>query len=79
VLPRSRAAALSTLEPFAVELIKLVPELALWLPEVTPTQPLDPEQEKRRLSSTLEVPGHRTPPLLQAPAAIGLEARANGS
>jgi DNA-binding CsgD family transcriptional regulator/tetratricopeptide (TPR) repeat protein len=53
LLPGSRSAALPTLEPFAVELLKIVPELALWMPGVTPSRPLEPEQEKRRLSSTV--------------------------
>jgi DNA-binding CsgD family transcriptional regulator/tetratricopeptide (TPR) repeat protein len=55
LLPGSRSAALTTLEPFAVELIKLVPELALWMPGVMPTRPLEPEQEKRRLYSTVSL------------------------
>jgi DNA-binding CsgD family transcriptional regulator len=55
LLPRSRSAALTTLEPFAVELIKLVPELALWMPGVAPTRPLEAEQEKRRLYNTVSL------------------------
>ncbi|HEY6407946.1 MAG TPA: AAA family ATPase, partial [Ktedonobacteraceae bacterium] len=37
------------LAPFAPELIKILPDLTLWLPGVTPTPVLEPEQEKRRL------------------------------
>jgi predicted ATPase len=53
LLPGSRSAALTMLQPFAVELLKITPELALWMPGVTPNRPLDPEQEKRRLSSAV--------------------------
>ena len=35
------------------ELVKLVPELAGFLPEIAPTAPLESEQEKRRLFQTL--------------------------
>jgi len=41
------------LKRIAPELIKVLPELALWLPDVVPTVPLEPEQEKRRLFHTL--------------------------
>lgn len=53
LLPGSRSATLAMLEPFAVELVKIAPELALWMSGVTPSRPLEPEQEKRRLSSTV--------------------------
>lgn len=39
--------------PLAAELIKLLPELALKLPDLQATPPLDPESEKRRLFETL--------------------------
>jgi DNA-binding NarL/FixJ family response regulator len=41
------------LGPFAPEIIKLLPELALVLPELKPTPALDPEAEKRRLFESL--------------------------
>src|SRR2546425_405991 len=44
-----REASLSLLLPLAPELIKILPDLALWLPDVTPTPALEPEQEQRRL------------------------------
>jgi predicted ATPase/DNA-binding CsgD family transcriptional regulator len=39
--------------PFAPELIKILPDLTLWLSEVRPTTALEPEQEKRRLFTAL--------------------------
>lgn len=62
----------TTLKPFAPELIKLLPELSGFLPNVAPTPPLDPEQEKRRHFETLtqlllgraaSQGGHVRPPL----------------
>lgn len=44
---------LAQIAPFAPELIKILPDLALWLPEVRPTPALEPEQEKRRLFTAL--------------------------
>jgi DNA-binding NarL/FixJ family response regulator len=41
------------LTPLAAELVKLLPELAFVLPDLTPTPPFDPEAEKRRLFETL--------------------------
>lgn len=41
------------LEPSAAEIVKLVPELALTLPNLRPTSALDPEAEKRRLFEAL--------------------------
>lgn len=41
------------LGPLALELVKLLPELALTLPELEPTPALDPEAEKRRLFAAL--------------------------
>ncbi len=41
------------LGPLAVEIVKLVPELALILPDLQPTPALDPEAEKRRLFEAL--------------------------
>lgn len=49
LISSSRESTLSPLAPFAPELIKILPELALWIPELTPTSVLEPEQEKRRL------------------------------
>src|SRR2546423_803078 len=49
LLSGSRTETLRSLAPVAPELIKLLPDLTLWLPEVTPTPALSPEQEKRRL------------------------------
>ena len=45
--------ALHALTPVAPELIKLLPDLALWLPEVTPTPSLGSEQEQHRLFAAL--------------------------
>jgi predicted ATPase len=42
-----------TLGPLASEFVKLLPELALLLPDVQPTPVLDPEAEKRRLFEAL--------------------------
>ena len=42
-----------TLGHFAPEILKLLPELALVLPELKPTPALDPEAEKRRLFESL--------------------------
>src|SRR5258706_6166620 len=44
-----REASLPLLVPLAPELIKILPDLALWLPDVTSTPALEPEQEQRRL------------------------------
>ncbi len=41
------------LQPFAPELIKLLPELAASFPDTLPTPPLEAEQEKRRHFQTL--------------------------
>src|SRR5260370_18280111 len=41
------------LGPWASEFVKLLPELALILPEVEPTPALDPDSEKRRLFEAL--------------------------
>jgi DNA-binding NarL/FixJ family response regulator len=41
------------LGPLAAELVKLLPELALTLPDLEPTPALEPEAEKRRLFETL--------------------------
>jgi predicted ATPase len=49
LLIESREASLRTLAPVTRELIKILPDLALWLPDVKPTPVLEPEQEKRRL------------------------------
>src|SRR5512133_4125961 len=38
--------------PLAAEFVKLLPELALILPDVQASPPLDPESEKRRLFET---------------------------
>ncbi len=48
--PATTENALGALGP---ELIKLMPELSLTLPELTPSAPLDPESEKRRLFEAL--------------------------
>jgi len=48
-----RESSLPLLVPLAPELIKILPDLALWLPDVTPTPALEPEQEQRRLFVTL--------------------------
>ncbi|MGQ0603559.1 MAG: BREX system ATP-binding domain-containing protein, partial [Anaerolineales bacterium] len=44
---------IAALQPFAPELVKLLPELAGLMPGVSPTPALDPEQEKRRLFQTI--------------------------
>jgi DNA-binding CsgD family transcriptional regulator/Flp pilus assembly protein TadD len=49
LLGGSRTEALHSLAPVAPELIKLLPDLDIFLPEVTPTPALEPEREKRRL------------------------------
>jgi DNA-binding CsgD family transcriptional regulator len=49
LLSESREATLRSLAPVAPELIKILPDLTLWLPEVRPTPVLSPEQERRRL------------------------------
>src|SRR2546425_198488 len=49
VFSGSRNEALHSLAPVAPELMKILPDLALWLPEVKPTPVLEPAQEKRRL------------------------------
>jgi DNA-binding CsgD family transcriptional regulator len=41
------------LGPLAAEIVKLLPELALAIPNLRPTPPLDPEAEKRRLFEAL--------------------------
>jgi predicted ATPase len=41
------------LGPFAPEIVKLVPEMALALPDLQPSPALDPEAEKRRLFESL--------------------------
>lgn len=41
------------LGPFAPEIVKLVPEMALTLPDLQPSPALDPEAEKRRLFESL--------------------------
>lgn len=43
----------TTLGPFASELLKLLPELTVLLPDLQPTPALDPEAEKRRLFESL--------------------------
>jgi tetratricopeptide (TPR) repeat protein len=42
-----------SLGPFAAEVVKLLPELSLAIPEVRPTPAIDPEAEKRRLHEAL--------------------------
>jgi hypothetical protein len=49
---RSVKEVTTLLGPLASEVVKLLPELALTLPELTPTPLLDPEAEKRRLFET---------------------------
>ncbi len=49
LLSGSREASLRSLEPVAPELMKILPDLTLWLPEVKPTPLLEPAQEQRRL------------------------------
>lgn len=46
-------AHLQYLAPYASELVKILPELGFWLPDVAATPSLEPEQEKRRLFHTL--------------------------
>jgi DNA-binding CsgD family transcriptional regulator/Flp pilus assembly protein TadD len=41
------------IDPSAQELVKLLPELAAFFPNITPTPSLEPEQEKHRLIQTL--------------------------
>lgn len=53
MLPRTRATTLPILGPYAPELVKILPELGLWLPDARPTAPLDPQQEKRRVFRAL--------------------------
>lgn len=43
----------ATLGPLASEIVKLLPELALSLPDLQPTPALDPEAERRRLFESL--------------------------
>ncbi len=50
---RSSEAVAEELGPTAPELVKLLPELGPQLPGVTPTPPLEPQQEKRRLFQAL--------------------------
>src|SRR6266487_2842482 len=49
LLSGSRESSLRSLAPVAPELMKILPDLALWLPEVKPTPLLEPAQEQRRL------------------------------
>ncbi|HEX9014214.1 MAG TPA: AAA family ATPase, partial [Anaerolineaceae bacterium] len=51
--PRNAAETGEVLGPFAAELVKLLPELALLLPSLQPSPPLDPAAEKHRLFETL--------------------------
>lgn len=51
--PRPSTEVAGRLEPLAAELVKLLPELALTLPGLTPTHELAPDLEKRRLFETL--------------------------
>ncbi|MCI0608000.1 MAG: hypothetical protein L0Z71_02925 [Anaerolineae bacterium] len=48
-----RSHSLGPLEPFASDLAKLVPELGISLPNVAPSSPLEPAQEKLRYFQTL--------------------------
>lgn len=50
---RAPAEIHAILGPFAPEILKLLPELALLLPDLQPTPALDPEAEKRRLFESL--------------------------
>lgn len=50
--PRSAAEVNELLGIYAPEMIKLLPELALLLPSIQPTPPLDPAAEKHRLFET---------------------------
>jgi DNA-binding CsgD family transcriptional regulator/tetratricopeptide (TPR) repeat protein len=43
-----------TLRTFASELVKLMPELRLLLPDITPSPALEPSQEKKRYFQTLD-------------------------
>lgn len=52
LLTGSRDAFLTHLTPFAPELIKILPDLAIFLPDVRSTPVLSPVQEKRRLFVT---------------------------
>jgi DNA-binding CsgD family transcriptional regulator len=51
--PQSAAVVVEQLGVLAVELIKLLPELALTISNLRPTSTLDPEAEKRRLFEAL--------------------------
>jgi tetratricopeptide (TPR) repeat protein len=51
--PQPAASVADLLGALAVELVKLLPELALAMPTLHPTPALDPEAEKRRLFETL--------------------------
>jgi predicted ATPase/DNA-binding CsgD family transcriptional regulator len=51
--PQPAQAVATRLGVLAAELVKLLPELTLTLPTLQPTQPLDPEAEKRRLFEAL--------------------------
>jgi len=42
------------LQPFASELVKLLPELGMLLLDIAPSPPLEPAQEKQRLFQTLD-------------------------
>ncbi len=48
IATQPRAEAVAALQPFAPELVKLLPELAALFSAVSPMPPLEPEQEKRR-------------------------------
>lgn len=50
---RAPAEIHAILGPFAPEILKLLPELALLLPDLQPTPALDPEAEQRRLFEAL--------------------------
>ena len=50
-LARDRLSALAG--PYAAELVKLLPELAQRIPDITPSPPLEPDQERLRLYDTL--------------------------
>jgi len=49
-----RTNSLELLKPYASELVKLVPELETLLPNVIPSPPLEPAQEKLRYFETLD-------------------------
>jgi DNA-binding CsgD family transcriptional regulator len=51
--PQPAAVVVEQLGVLAVELVKLLPELALVIPNLQPTSTLDPEAEKRRLFEAL--------------------------